>query len=300
MKFFNRLILFLYFSLCSVAAPVWAQQQAGEVVSVIGEVMVERESQASLPLRARDGVFVNDTLLTGEGSYAKLLLSDDSILKVGANSRLVLTEVLVGVDQQQTVIKQVEGRLRSIIGKKLKPLSKYEITTPVAVAGVRGTDFEVWVKADGKSAVRCYEGVVAVRNIDDDEEEALLINANYFTVVEKNESPTEPQRISPQTPLTEALPEFGGGDANSGTDGGEGNLNDILDSSELIDSDVVDLGIDEEEILDFDDTLMDGSQIINTESQGVVEQGGQLDTITDQVISDTLVDVPINITIPTP
>ena len=176
---------------------VFAVTPVAEVVSVRGDATVLRNEGGN-----REGVvngskiFLNDQINTADNGRVKLLLKDESILKVSPGSELVLSEMVVGPgEESQATMKLLKGKLRSLVGKKLGANSRFEVHTSVAVAGVRGTDFEVLVAE--QTWVRCFEGVVEVRSGDSNIKGVARLRANMYTRVGAGEAPTSPEFIAP-------------------------------------------------------------------------------------------------------
>ncbi len=190
-------------------------EAVGQVVAVIGLVERIAIDGARVPLKADGAIHLGDRLLSGADGRAKLMLRDDSILKLSPSSELHINEQLIGPSgESSTGLGLVKGRVRALLGRKLGAASRFEITTPVAVAGVRGTDFEVW--SNGRTVVRCYEGRVAVRNIDEAVAQEVLLEAGMFTSVSEGLAPSAPRGFTPgaATPGVESVdPESEGEDA---------------------------------------------------------------------------------------
>lgn len=103
-----------------------------------------------VPANRGDILDDGDFLRTRENSYAELKFSDGSIVKVSEN-----TEVSLYKDYLSLAI----GYIRLYI-TKLFP--NFEVRTPSAVAGVRGTEFSVEVLDDQTTIVTVYEGEVDI------------------------------------------------------------------------------------------------------------------------------------------
>jgi len=102
------------------------------------------------------------TLTTGSGSSADLLLTNGTLAHLGANTKLVLTalyqrsfsgtnqkasELTKEVSPSRTALKLEEGDLVVEV-RKLNKESSFLISTPIAHAGIRGTQFKVKASAD--------------------------------------------------------------------------------------------------------------------------------------------------------
>ncbi len=181
-------------------------QAVGTVTSVVGDVEVVRSAtEITEALTFQDPIYLSDLVRTAQDSHTKLLLRDESILKIGPSSELLIDEQLVGLERgDRTIIKLFKGQLRSLIGQRLQRVSgRFEVHTSVAVALVRGTDFEVWSKSPTETIVRTYEGSVEVYNIDPDVRGSLIVGPNTYTVIGIELPPTPLQIISPQQQLQE-------------------------------------------------------------------------------------------------
>jgi hypothetical protein len=296
-----------------LALVIWQQQVAaaesvGRVVAVSGKADVIRSSDNSRhELAFKDPIFLNDRIITAASSQVKLLLNDDSILKVSPTSELRVSEQVVGPgEESRTTVNLLKGKLRSIIGKQLGGNSRFEVHTDVAVAGVRGTDFEVL--AAGETLVRCFTGVVQVGNIDPKILQFVLLNANMFTRVLKGQAPTPPAFIAPGERLRSKLSK-GEGDESGEEDSGEGDEGDSGEGDGLIEDELDQLDGEEDDRVTGDDTLPSPPDTTMTEKTlllgDVLENEiygdpskGQVEIVVEPAA--TGVAVPIDITIPAP
>jgi subtilisin family serine protease len=94
---------------------------------------------ALLPLADGSEVFGDQTVRTGEASAAHLIFLDQTNFQLGPNSEVVLDKFVYDRDKAtgEVVIKVSKGIFRFVTGS-LTP-SSYQIKTPVATLGVRGT-----------------------------------------------------------------------------------------------------------------------------------------------------------------
>lgn len=116
-------------------------ENAGQVASLEGTADVVRGG-ATQPLKAGDAVFVGDKLKTAAGAKLRLLLRDDTVLTLAASTELVVNEQVLGGDQSQSSFGMLGGTLRALVPDRYgTPGSKFQVETPTAIAGVRGTGF---------------------------------------------------------------------------------------------------------------------------------------------------------------
>jgi hypothetical protein len=140
----------------------WAQV-VGRFASAQGSVVVER---GGVELRARAGVELSmgDEVRTGATGRAKLLLEDGTVLNLGDDSRLKLTKyILDPTNGRDGLFELVRGTVRAWVTKLRNPKSKFDVQTPTAVAGVRGTDYALR-EGDAGAQVVVFGGEVIVRS----------------------------------------------------------------------------------------------------------------------------------------
>ena len=128
------------------------------IESVVGEADSSRgKPVAGMQLAA------NDTVSTAAASYVTLRLPDASRLVVQPESRLRIEQLqrLQGSDAQQSRVEVPEGRVESKVSPQRGPGARYEIRTPTAIIGVRGTEFRTaFDAAQQRARVEVTEGVV--------------------------------------------------------------------------------------------------------------------------------------------
>ena len=140
-------------------------QRVAVVDAVEGMVWLQQRGHADfVPLADRPRVAAGDTLKTDARSQVDLRYVDGTRLRVGPSSRLtVLKDQINRRTQDQTTMFKLDlGRVWVRILKVLSHKSKFEIATPTATAGVRGTIFSVEVTPQGQTLVSVQEGKVAV------------------------------------------------------------------------------------------------------------------------------------------
>jgi hypothetical protein len=124
--------------------PVIAADTTATVVASRGTVSAVSDDNERT-LGQGDSIFVNDRVVTGERSFAVLQFVDGAKVTVRPKSALVIEEYAYsGGDQDAATLSLVEGGLRVITGAMAKSRPEnYKVKTPVALMGVRGTEFSV-------------------------------------------------------------------------------------------------------------------------------------------------------------
>ena len=128
----------------------------GVYTAVMGKVTVTHPGEARvLPVKLHDEVLFKDVIQTDKESRTKAFFQDDSILTVGENSRVEITEYIYNPDTnlRRSVVKVMQGQVRALVSKVFKSNgSRFEVHTPSAVAAARGTYFTVWHE-NGQSGI---------------------------------------------------------------------------------------------------------------------------------------------------
>ena len=123
------------------------------VAAMRGDVNAQA-SGTSRELTQGDTVAVQDTVRTGDKSFAVLQFVDGAKVTVKPNSTLVIEEYVFSGDDndfREFLDAAHERGLRVITGAMAKSHPEnYKVKTPVALMGVRGTEFSI---------VLCDEGV---------------------------------------------------------------------------------------------------------------------------------------------
>jgi len=145
--------------LCLLAPAVAFAGEAGVVVRVNGVPTVQRGGKTEL-LKRGTAVSTGDVIETDANSKAKIVFNDDSVLAIGPKSRINVSDFALNATGRTVRLHVLAGRFKVAIAKFLGGNTDYEIRTPTAVAGVRGT--VLWGDTD-LDAVCALEGSIEVR-----------------------------------------------------------------------------------------------------------------------------------------
>lgn len=127
----------------------------------------------------------NDTLEEGEiiqtmgDAWLKILFKDDSLLDIGPAAMLQIQKFNGTGPKRNVLFKVLYGKVRGIVAQALFDPSHYQILTPSALMGVRGTEFIINVVPDQKrrtqTEVICLHGQVSV-DVTKHTEKGLVYN----------------------------------------------------------------------------------------------------------------------------
>lgn len=146
---------------------------ASKIESMTRQVEVRKGTDANWKkAKSQMSLSSSDQIKTGTRSVARVKLGDGSKVLLLQNSQAEMENL----SSVQKTIKLLRGRVRAIVAK-IKGGNNFQIKTPVGVASVRGTDFEVEVSDDGQQmSIDVREGHVGVSRLGDLAGE-VMINA---------------------------------------------------------------------------------------------------------------------------
>ena len=163
-------LLLFAVSICIFVGAVITQslvilQRVAAVSDVKGIVWLKQRGHADFgALADRERVAAGDTIKTGETAGLVLTWLDGTRMRIGPNSLMTVLKCQINTASkaETTMFKLDLGRVWVRVLKVLSHKSKFEVITPTATAGVRGTVFSVAVDANGKTLVSVKEGAVAL------------------------------------------------------------------------------------------------------------------------------------------
>lgn len=153
---------------------------------VKGQVEVERAGSGKV-VKARMGLPVKtgDTVVTGPNSWVRLHWADGTKMLIGPNSKVKVRKSHFNLSskKEESLFSLTVGVAFSSLHKKLSKNSFFEVETPIAVAGVRGTQFMVLFEG-GRCSVSVLRGVVEVKS---DKVKASLLPGEGADIFSKGE-----------------------------------------------------------------------------------------------------------------
>lgn len=163
MRYLQSIVLALAAALAIQPSTAWSSDAVGRIISVQGQPKIERATGGVIDLRREDPVHVGDIVRTGSGR-AKILFVDNSIMTLAEQTDLKITEFLFQpqTEQRSSMFDLLGGKVKTLVGKWFSAVPNFQVRTPTAVAGVRGTHFQV--DFDGSTLVTVFDGEVDVAN----------------------------------------------------------------------------------------------------------------------------------------
>lgn len=150
-------------------------------------------------LNAGEVVYPGTKIITGEGAGLTLYADDSTTIRIASNTTLEIEEYVShpGSDEKHTSLVVWCGKIIGRVQKMLDSDSTFEIHTPTAIAGIRGTAFAVEVEESGESRVSVYTGQVRVAGKNKAASEVVEVKANEETrITALNQVPSTPEKVN--------------------------------------------------------------------------------------------------------
>lgn len=133
----------------ALGGPAAAQtgEVVGRVISQVGEVEAITPDGGRRPLERRSKVHEGETVVTGESSRAQIRFKDKGLTDIKPDSRFTVKRYRAesaGDGQDSAVMELIEGGMRTLTGTVGGGEDQeYEVETPVASIGIRGTQYQL-------------------------------------------------------------------------------------------------------------------------------------------------------------
>jgi len=177
----------------ALASPCLGEFKATEakVSFVKGKVEIQRRgTETWVPAALKSRVYSGDRVSSEAEAEAEITLDDGSIVKLKDKSLLVIERMEKQKRPAATItgLRAMNGKVLGCIRKLASKESKFSVTTPTAVAGVRGTVFGVFVEGD-TTELDVLKGEVAISGETGAE---VLVGEKMMTTVGKGAAAKAP------------------------------------------------------------------------------------------------------------
>lgn len=150
-------------------------KKVGVVVEMEGSVLAVDKNKVSRKLAKGYPVYIGDKVVTGGTGYVRLQMIDKAILDLRCFSIMVIEDYALNTTSRRSILNLLQGSLKKVTGEIGKMADDiYELKTPVASVGVRGTEYALrvfqskgcggTVDADDGLYLEVIKGLVDVHN----------------------------------------------------------------------------------------------------------------------------------------
>ena len=178
-------------------------EEVGAVAEIEGQAEVMRAGAAEwVALKPGDAVQLGDQVRTPAGSKLKLLFRDDSVLTLAPNSHLKVDESVVGTAPVSS-FSLFMGAIRAVVTDRYGAQgARFEVETPTAVAGVRGTGFITAYDAtrDETTVLGLFDTTGVRSKIDPGGAREVRVGPGQMTTVGRGSYPVRPM-VTPENTL---------------------------------------------------------------------------------------------------
>ena len=172
---------------------------AGKVTIVKGQVFIVRSGE-KIQVKKDITVLESDVIESQSGGTARITMIDSNLVDVYPKSKVEIAKYVYkpNQDQKDVELKVDFGKIKSTVNQKYDGAkNKFQVKTPSAVAGVRGTVFTAeYDLAKKVSKVVTIEGLVAVTKIIDRERQTppVFVRPDQVVKVDAEQAKTEQPR----------------------------------------------------------------------------------------------------------
>jgi hypothetical protein len=155
-----------------------ANEAVGKTSALTGSVSIQREGR-SWQLQVGEDIHIHDRLQTGIDSRVEILFIDESRIRMAPNTTLEITEYLYQPEKKKRkgLLSLWAGKARFIVNDLVDFAQKdFEVRTQAGIAGTRGTDFVMELKARKSEKI----GALGKHRFDFQQKIEKLIKQNRF------------------------------------------------------------------------------------------------------------------------
>ncbi|HEY1078730.1 MAG TPA: FecR family protein [Bdellovibrio sp.] len=176
---------------------------AGEMYGVFmvskGSVKIESAKKGASDAKVGAKIYEGDTVVTGADSRAKIVMSDRNVINVNPDTKLQIAkyENDAASGKKNVEMNLLQGKVRNNVEQTYDgDKNKFQIKTPTAVAGVRGTQFLAGFNPSTQmTSIVTFKGAVTLASIGPG---GKIIGAPVL--VKKGETTTASGGAAPEPP----------------------------------------------------------------------------------------------------
>jgi hypothetical protein len=210
-RHYNRQWSFVIGFILSLLLPLTAfAETVGYFSLVEGRVDILKAGKTSaVPVKRNDNVSMGDIVRTKSDGRTEITFKDETTVKLAPETRIKIDEYTFNPDNSRNkgVLNLFRGKVRSVVTKSkgIIPIglgiSSFNVNTPTAIAGVRGTDFFVFFDKGITGVIfKVGQGFVINPNMPD---KIININAGQVSFVINPNIPPAPPRPATKVEMTQ-------------------------------------------------------------------------------------------------
>lgn len=163
-----------------------------------GSVFLGADEASLKPAEPGMPVLVNELVKTGPNARVTIHLKDGSGIEVKPESMIKMPVLQVTAGERQVKIEVLSGGIVADVRKATQG-SRFEASSRVSVASVRGTMFRFGVEENGSTRLETLEGLVAIAPTNDPNAKPVEVPAGQGTLVSAEGKASTPKPL-PEAP----------------------------------------------------------------------------------------------------
>jgi len=172
-----------------------AEEPSVSIVHMEGDVTICRQGEEEFkPAAVDDVLFTGDQIKTKAGAYVEIAFDDEeeNVVRINENSHVAL------LLKENEKIELVDGKIYSTVNK-LQSGSSFEIRTPTAVCGVRGTEWSTTADSQN-TTVETFQNNTYIKTVNEDGSLSAetVVTQGYRTQVPRFKPPMPFTQLTPQ------------------------------------------------------------------------------------------------------
>ena len=173
-----------------------AEKLSAKVATVSGPVSRRNGDGKDEPLRKDDLLLPGQTVVTGTEGYTHLILPDNTYTRIEPESRFTINYLIRLADGSiKADFSLNKGDIIHWMQQKLRPNDTFRTRTPIAVTGIRGTEYRLKTTGTNANTVETLRGLVEVGSSG----KSIALPAGTGSRVRQGQPP-QPPRALPEPP----------------------------------------------------------------------------------------------------
>ena len=173
-----------------------AEKLSAKVATVSGPVSRRNGEGADEPLRKDDLLLPGQTVVTGADGYTHLILPDNTYTRIEPDSRFTINYLIRLADGSiKADFSLNKGDIIHWMQQKLRPNDTFRTRTPIAVTGIRGTEYRLKTTGANANTVETLHGLVEVASAG----KTIALPAETGSRIRQGQPPQAPRAL-PEPP----------------------------------------------------------------------------------------------------
>lgn len=165
------------------------------ITSLSGSVRIGADESALRRAELMMPILIDDLVDTGTDGQALIELKDGSGIRIGLDTRVKMTRMSVSESGERSIrLTVIRGQIEAEVHTAAQG-SSFEVSSRVAVASVRGTNFRLAAEPQGDSRLETLEGRVGLGSTVSASSQAVEVSSGFGSHARQDGRVETPQRL---------------------------------------------------------------------------------------------------------